>query len=341
MNRSYPYLILGFVAWFLGASPTPAVGDVRYTIAELPMSRAWAINDPGVVVGEVGSMPARWHDGQLERAPGDADAGPWDVNNTGVVVGGYIQAYVWEGDTRTPLPTLGGVGSAARGINEAGQIVGWLGNSATDTRGCIWYQGQLTLLGALGGGGQQAWPYAINEAGDIVGQAETGPPGPYGAPRQAFLYRQGVMQPIANAASVARDINDLAQIVGKADSRPFLWEDGEWDYLPYPPLAGGTTEALAINNHGQIVGFTSWGEGRAVLWEGGVAHDLINLIDTNSDWTVLERATDINDAGQIVGWGQRQGTSIWRAFLLTPVPEPTVGALLFIGTLLGQRRRAW
>lgn len=54
---------------------------------------------------------------------------------------------------------------------------------------------------------------------------------------------------------------------------------------------------------------------------------LKDLLPANSGWT-LDSAIDINDAGQIVGYGEYQARR--RAFLLTPeatVPEPGSGAM--------------
>jgi uncharacterized membrane protein len=51
-----------------------------------------------------------------------------------------------------------------------------------------------------------------------------------------------------------------------------------------------------------------------VIWQGGVAIDLNRLI-TSSGW-MLTSATGINDSGQIVGVGLRDGQV--RAFLLNP-----------------------
>ncbi len=48
--------------------------------------------------------------------------------------------------------------------------------------------------------------------------------------------------------------------------------------------------------------------------------DLNTLIDPASGW-ILTSARDINDAGQITGTGLFDGQP--RAFLLTPVPEPS------------------
>ena len=64
--------------------------------------------------------------------------------------------------------------------------------------------------------------------------------------------------------------------------------------------------------------------------------DLNDLVDLPAGWT-LTYAADINDAGQIVGHGIKNGLK--RAYLLTPIPEPCTLVLLCMGAALYPRRR--
>ncbi|MCW5559667.1 MAG: hypothetical protein KIT22_17770, partial [Verrucomicrobiae bacterium] len=65
-------------------------------------------------------------------------------------------------------------------------------------------------------------------------------------------------------------------------------------------------------------------EQHAFLWHGCVLYDLNQLIATNSSWTLVS-ANDINDRGQIVGWGYRGfDRNESRAFLLTPATDSPI-----------------
>jgi probable HAF family extracellular repeat protein len=98
-----------------------------------------------------------------------------------------------------------------------------------------------------------------------------------------------------------------------------LWDKNKDKKIDLGTLVSHTNSvALAINNVGKVVGYSSTksGTSRAVLWDNNSIKDLNNLIPPNSGWK-LTYANDINDSGQIVGEGIINGRT--RAFLLTPV----------------------
>ena len=82
-------------------------------------------------------------------------------------------------------------------------------------------------------------------------------------------------------------------------------------------LSGNDTFAYSINNRRQIVGKVNIGsdQSHAVLWVNDTMRDLNSLITANSGWELSE-AWDINNLGQIVGWGKFNAQ--YHAFLLTP-----------------------
>src|SRR3954447_6795899 len=87
-------------------------------------------------------------------------------------------------------------------------------------------------------------------------------------------------------------------------------------------LGGGTSSgAWAINNRGQVVGYSSTTSDRALhafIYSNGQMTDLNGLIDPALELTLIW-ATDINDSGQIVAYSQG------HPYLLTPI-SPTCGA---------------
>lgn len=69
----------------------------------------------------------------------------------------------------------------------------------------------------------------------------------------------------------------------------------------------------SLSDSTQVVGVNM--TPRAMFWENGATYDLNSLIPANTGW-VLKAAHDVNNTGQIVGWGTLNGQVSY--FLLTP-----------------------
>jgi len=301
---------------FLWDEPGPMVN-----LGVLPgsnnFSRGYAINDFGVVVGESDNNTSRafvYANGTLTgltRLAGDNDRGvAHDINNNGVIVGISSNGVAsrptrWVDGVASDLGSVDGLSTTtgrAWGLNEAGQAVG---NSRRDTAGSVtqatFWSGTgapLNLGSLLADSFSDA--FAINAAGTIAGVAVAG------NTSSGTNIRQAVRWTFDGSAYALEALGSMG--------RTF-------------------SEAKAINDAGQIVGFVTNISGspqRAFLYQAGAMVDLNTFIDVASGFT-LATAEGINDRGDIVGWGMVDGQN--RAYMLQAVPEPSSAALLLAGLL--------
>ncbi|NJD67858.1 MAG: hypothetical protein FIA90_04170, partial [candidate division NC10 bacterium] len=182
----------------------------------------------------------------------------------------------------TDLDLGGNSQICARGINNSGQVVGMIGGG-----GFLWKQGTATTYMT------DLLAEDINDAGQVVGRMGT----------SAVLWQNGSVTNLGSlggAGGWATAINNAGQVVGysyeQSDHHAFLWHDGAMQDL-------GTGVANGINSYGHVVGESTSSTGGAVLWQGGA---LINLNGS----ALGSQASDINDAGQIVGQQFRLGELI-------------------------------
>jgi len=174
---------------------------------------------------------------------------------------------------------------------------------STGTLTQLW---QLTDLGTLGGSESQA--KLINDRGQIVGQSDT----PTGL--GWFLWERGKMTNLGSlGGGQVRAMNVRGQIVGWKDNgaggRAFLWQNGKMTDLG--TLGGTDAQASAINDSGQVVGYSSTADGatHAFLWRNGKMTDLGTLVGGAGSGAMA-----INNHGQIVGWADT-ATGDTHAFL--------------------------
>ena len=213
-------------------------------------------------------------------------------------------AFIYSGGAMHDLGTFGGTQSysVAEAMNESSQIAGYFyrGNGY---RAFLWTNGTVTDLGNLGGidqHGSYAVAWAINNAGQVVGDSKTAT-----FEDHAFLYSHGTMRDLGTLGgddSSAYGINDSGQITGysynaRGDFLAFLWQNGTMTSIG--TLGGDWSKGLAINANGQIVGqaYTPGNAGaHAFLYSAGRMTDLEGLGNAYSS------AMAINSSGtQIVG----------------------------------------
>lgn len=331
-----------------------------YTIIDLGVTEAKAVNSSGQVVGNVlidsSVFQAFLYSNdnmQYLGTLGGSMSFAYDINDSGQIVGDAAtitedsHAFLYSNGNMQDLGTLGGTWSSASGINNNGQIVG--GAATTGNVGYhafLYESGRMHDLGTLGGTNSIAT--GINLKGQIVGYSQISGNSAY----HAFLYSDGYMQDLGTLGgrdSKAMAINDSGQIVGYsvivAEENPpyhaFTYSNGVMQDLGF--LSGGSySAAFDINNSGQIAGWSSapsewWytDGGHALLFDNGRMIDLYVLSDAEAlGWKTLD-ARGINEVGQIVGWGFREvspgGPGEIHAFLMSPVPEPNAYLLMLIG----------
>ncbi len=276
------------------------------------------INDAGVIAGSTysntyqASTAALWN-GTLD------DLGAFDgfhsstasaINSSNVVVGWSLvngppygegspfHAFSYDGSLHD-LGTLGGAISTAYAVNDSGQIAGAANTSAGYSHAFL-YDGTMHDLGTLGG--NRSFAYGINNNGLVVGAADI-----TGNQRQHAFYYDGTIHDLAAMLNISGDskavaVNSAGTVVGTAGQTAFVY-DGTLHNLG--AFGGTNSEALAINDSGQVVGDadTPFSGSHAFLYDA--AHgmvDLNSLLKPGEDW-VLSRAVAINNLGQILALG--------------------------------------
>ncbi|MFQ5463688.1 MAG: DUF3466 family protein [Phycisphaerae bacterium] len=330
-----------------------ALGD-GYTITDLgtlggSTTFAFGINDSGQVVG-LSALDAQpggdshaflWDNGSMTDLGdfGGSNSSANAINNAGEVTGfaenaaGFQHAFLWQNGTLIDL-MAGNTTSHGSGwaINESTQVAGHIGPVAF-----LWEQGVMTLLNPVCATPVRA--NGINEAGQVAGESGTCPTILWeddGNPKTNDIRVLGFL-PGGLSRARAKAINDVGQVVGDANFAPpdledyhaVLWANISWDVsgnftgdiIDLGALPGGQRSfALAINNHGQVVGSASSvgiGASHAMIWDDvDGMRDLNDLIPPEAGWS-LSLARDINDVGQIVGMGLLGGQV--RGYLLTPI----------------------
>lgn len=255
-----------------------------------------------------------WRDGQ--RIDLGTLGGRWSrayaVNDAGVVVGeserpdGSVHAFRWRQETMEDLGTLDGRNSTAYDVNGKGEIVGSADTAGAGTHAVRWTGSQAVDLGTLGGSISVA--RAINDAGVVVGESRLA-----SGTLRGFVVRNGAMRDLGSLAgpdgeSSASAISRRGVIAGWTSTpdaaaswqhHPATWSAGRWRDLGV--LAGGHGEATGISDNGLVVGTElarpDIGVYLAVVW---TRNGLVELpkIGTGAEQS---HAYAINNAGRIVG----------------------------------------
>lgn len=220
--------------------------------------------------------------------------------------------------------------SAARGLNDAGQVIGTympVGYSPdrfgmAATHGFVTSESSFRDIGTLGGA--HSTPFSINSKGQVVGHSTIAGD----QIQHAFLYSGGVLNdvnPNGARSSAASGINDAGDIAAMVNSQSYLISPTGFA----TPIAGGyLSGTTAINEQGSLVGFTFSSSMQAFLSTKGEVTLLGTLGGQDSS------ATAINDANQVVGYSNVASNTASHAFLYSE------GAMIDLGTLGGPNSTA-
>ena len=317
--------------------PPPEPPEPAYDITELPET-PWAINDAGDALGSTGIVALRSQPVmiQLEGLPGAGAVGPADLSN-----------------------------EDADGVF---QVVGTCCVVQDEVYAAVWAEVDATTGDVVSGPmaldptGQYPWTFAsaVNDLGEIAGHCMGG-----------FMWRSDGMggfqvvelpPPIVEGVAVYAepvDINNLGQVLGTAElwvpnlhiHYPVLWQIDDattGEYLEPIDLGtlspGVNSYAVAMNDLGQVVGYSNVGGGAFQAWlvdprdmdgdgalewfwdaDGDGINDLMVALNPGGGAT---QPYGINNAGQVVGTyrkgKQSQGGTdgfIWQDGVMTLLRE--------------------
>ena len=333
----------------LGATGSPPVDAFLYTngamqdlnLATFQTPVPTAVNDSGVVTGAYldinftdGTSANPFvvqSDGTSQLLEGKLEGLlPLGLNDSGQIIGTQLNiasGFDFVLYSRALLTTVAGAGASptilppapgifgtptaiAFGLSQANNwIAGATVGPGTFVQAMLWKNQVPQLLPVLSQNGvpiySQSLATAVNDSGMASGVAfdmdldSTTNPVP-GALAHAVLYSNATVTDLGtlegDKSSIALGINNSGWVVGFSDNRP-------------PPLGLSLAPLLAASKPGY----------HAFLYANGTMYNLGQLIPATSGWQLVW-ATQINNAGQIVGTGIYQGQE--RAFLLTPVAAP-------------------
>jgi hypothetical protein len=274
------------------------------------------------------------------------------VNDSGTIAG-FDNGVTNQGFTLT-LPNSfttvnfpGAASSQVTGINTAGDLSGLYVDSAGNTHGFTDIGGTFkTVDNPLSPVFNQA--LGINNSDETVGYYA---PTPAGTPGDVAYSQEGgaftdinhLLPTNFNSQAVGINSDSTPWIVGfyqpdaaLATSFGFVDEDGTIQTID--PFGSTFTQALGVNDLGEIVGFyvDAAGDQHGYIDNGGV---FTSFDPPDSASTTIN---GINDKGDIVGFYTNNATDTVDGFVGTPVPELSTWAMMLLGFagfgLLGYRK---
>ena len=266
---------------------------------------------------------------ELPPLSGEAESMATSLNTQGMVVGvstsksGTQSAVMWRNGNVSLLGvSLTSEDSSPVQINEAGQVIGMVGN-----RAFFWQNGATTDMGTLNG--VQIYPKSINNNGVVAGYSSA-----YGsiAGDHGFLWQKGRLTDLGKDFR-PRAINDAGVLAGSSDFATYSpdtaaqSQNGTIANLPGEP-SGVFSWATTINNAGHIAGISFGYYGNGLFWKDGEVTQLPLNMSVTSNYYYTQ-PNSLNDLDQIVGeQGRSTSNVVTNAFLYSE------GNLIDLQTLL-------
>jgi probable HAF family extracellular repeat protein len=197
--------------------------------------------------------------------------------------------------TLRDLGTLGGNSSWGQTLNDRGQVAGYSELADGRYEPFRWQNGVMTRIVTPG---TSALGRLINNRGQVAG---TWAPSPSQSSRGFLWDETGGFRDLSPIANVI-DVNDRGQAVGwayseEAGQQAYLYDRGVVRPLT-PPVPGGQSYVVGINERGQIAGGGTDADGRRVVARWSPSGAVTNL--------GIGEAAGINADGVIIGTGPLQ-----------------------------------
>jgi len=312
---------------------------IQYNIVDLGTlggsgeSKAYSINynkkqEKVIIVGESNNKGFIWQDGIMteikDKHTNEIMPYAFAINDNDQIVGG---SYLYDNGTITNL----GADIHSQDINNNGEIVGKLLNSSNyfllKDNNISYFAGAELIM-------------KINDNSIIAGTAY------YNGKAMATRWDNNQPQKLHELDpsytyrrySSAYDINNNGTVVGSLNGKKYpnypdtsetinVVGAAKWDNNGKMTIINATNAyavARGINDNGQIVGdfhdrMTSYTNGGFYWSEDLGCQKLNSLIENDSGWIISE-VWDINDRGQVVGFGLNPDNEI-HGFLLDPVDQ--------------------
>jgi len=227
-----------------------------------------------------------------------------EINNKGRIVGTIrksdaspCEAFIWDKEKGfTLLGTLGGQASGAYSINDKGQVAGWSDTDKGHRHAFVFDDvNGMTDLGTLGGDGSRA--FAVNNRSQVLGYSTDSKGNCYIVIWDKKNNPRRVKKVGKNRMDWRIELNDNGQVIGTYEKRTRLWSVGKWFFKKRRQ--------------------TRW---CPFIWseEHGCV-DLDDIFAADPRWKRFG-LRDINNKGQIVGYGERVNSG-YHIFILQPTKK--------------------